>query len=118
MQVRLELSGIDCDDFDQTVYDEACDAVLTNATFTDANCVGYSVGTGVTVTSEVSVPLVIIVMIYGSVGGEYSVLSHVMTTLGTAVSNGSFTSAIQTAAARRRLAGAGASGRPRDGCRW
>ena len=44
MQVSLGLSGIDCDDFDQTVYDEACDAVLSNATFEDATCALYTEG--------------------------------------------------------------------------
>ena len=71
VQVSLGISGIGCGDFDQTVYDEACDTVLANSTFEDADCEAYSDGTGVTVTSEVRVPLVVIVVIYGSVGGEY-----------------------------------------------
>ena len=104
VQVSLGLSGIDCDDFDQTVYDEACGAVLSNATFEDAACALYADGTGVTLTSEVRVALAVIASLYAGSPGEHTVHSHVMTTLEAAVSDGSFTTAIQTAAARRRLA--------------
>ena len=104
VQVRLGLSGIDCDDFDQTVYDEACDAVLSNSTFEDATCALYADSTGVTLTSEVRVALAFIASTYADSSGDHSVHSHVMATLEAAVSDGSFTTAIQTAAARRRLA--------------
>ena len=53
VQVSLGVSGIDCDGFDQTVYDEACEAVLSNSTFEDATCAPYADGTtGVTLTSR------------------------------------------------------------------
>ena len=75
VQVSLGLSGIDCDDFDQTVYDEACDAVLSNATFEDATCALYTDGTGVTLTSEVRVPLAFIASVNTGSGGDHSVHS-------------------------------------------
>ena len=109
VQVSLGLSGIDCDDFDQTVYDEACDAVLSNATFEDATCALYTDGTGVTHERGARAARVHREHVRGQ-RGDHSVHSHVMATLEAAVSDGSFTTAIQTAAARRRLAGAGALG--------
>lgn len=49
-------------------------------------------------------PLAFITQFYAGSAGDSSVHSHVMTVLELAVSDGSFTSAIQTAASRRRLA--------------
>merc|ERR1719453_1247479 len=66
VQVSVGLSGIGCDDFNQTVYDEACGAVLANSTFGDATCVLYTDGTGVTLTSEVRVPLAVVASTYES----------------------------------------------------
>ena len=34
----LGMSGVTCDDFDQAVYDLAMDAVVSNATFSEADC--------------------------------------------------------------------------------
>ena len=104
VSVSLGLSGIDCSDFDQTVYDNACAVVLSNSTFDAASCAAYTDGTGVTLTSEVRMPLAFITQFYAGSAGDSSVHSHVMTVLELAVSDGSFTSAIQTAASRRRLA--------------
>ena len=46
--------------------------------------------------------LAFIASTYADSGGDHSVHSHVMATLAAAVSDGSFTTAIQSAAARRR----------------
>ena len=43
------------------VYDSAMDYVIANASFSDAACSDYTSGaTGVTVTSEITLPLAII----------------------------------------------------------
>ena len=76
------------------------DYVVANASFSDAVCSDYTSGaTGVTVTSEITLPLVIIARNYGH-GTGHSVHSHVEGLLVTAVSSGSFTSAIQLFARR------------------
>ena len=70
--------------------------VLSNSTFDAASCAAYTDGTGVTLTSEVRMPLAFITQFYAGSAGDSSVHSHVMTVLELAVSDGSFTSAIQT----------------------
>ena len=100
--VSLGMSGINCNQFDQGVYDLAMDAIVANATFSDAECANYTDGSlGVTVVSEVTMPLRIIANTYG-LGTGNSVHSHVSAILLDAVSTGAFTTAIQTFAARRR----------------
>ena len=103
------MSGVTCDDFDQTVYDLAMDAVVSNSTFGEADCATTATGddAAISVTSEVTMPLVLVARTYGEGSGE-SVQSHVARLLVEAVSTGAFTSSIQQFAAdrRRRLADA------------
>ena len=80
--VTLGMSGITCDDFNQTVYDLAMDSVVSNSTFSEADCTTTATGSdpAVSVTSELTMPLVIIANTYGDGSGE-SVMSHVTTLL-------------------------------------
>ena len=73
------------------------DAVIANATFSDATCSDSSTSLVVTIDFEFSMPLAHI-----QNAGADSVLAHVTTVLETAVSDGSLTTAIQSFATRRR----------------
>ena len=73
------------------------DAVIANATFSDATCSDSSTSLVVTIDFEISMPLAHI-----QNAGADSVLAHVTTVLETAVSDGSLTTAIQSFATRRR----------------
>ena len=68
--VTLGMSGVTCDDFDQTVYDLAMDAVVSNSTFGEADCATTATGddAAISVTSEVTMPLVMIARTYGEGG--------------------------------------------------
>ena len=82
------------------------DAVVPNGTFSDATCADYTDdAVGVTVVSEVSMPLVIPA---GMTGGlvDNSVHSVVMDLLVTAVSSGEFTTQLQSFARRLSMSSA------------
>lgn len=106
MEVTATLGNIVCTDFDQAIYDTAMDALLANATFEDAACADLADGSGVSLVSEVRVPLLVIATKYG-LGGGMSVHAHVLATLSASVSDGSFTAEIQDAANKANLASLG-----------
>ena len=98
--VTVGISGVDCTDYrmDTTVFTSALGDVLADATeFDGATCANQ--GSQIEVTVEVTVPL--------SVTNSYdddgaNIMSHVTQTLTAAVSDGSFTTSIQSYARRRR----------------
>ena len=74
------------------------DAVIANATFSDATCADSSTSLVVTIDFEISMPRPRFIQ----TAGVDSVLARVTTVLETAVSDGSLTTAIQSFATRRR----------------
>ena len=56
--VSMTILGINCNDFNATVFDNALDSIITNATFSDPVCTDVT-SSSVSVSNEVTVPLVI-----------------------------------------------------------
>ena len=110
------MSGIECADFDNDVYDQALDDHLTtvvsgvayNATFDTASCSDTGSGDDVSVelTNEIIIPLALLDAKYGdnALANGNSIMQYVLETLSAAVSDGSFTTSIQTYARRRLTA--------------
>ena len=110
------MSGIECSDFDNDVYDQALDDHLTtvvsgvayNATFDAAACSDTGSGDDVSVelTNEIIIPLALLDAKYGdnALANGHSIMQYVLETLSAAVSDGSFTTSIQTYARRRLTA--------------
>ena len=107
MILSASLAGVTCDDFDSTIYTNALDAIVPEATFSDGVCADLDEVTDegtqqIETTTEVTVPL--------SELGAYdddtmTIMGHVMSIVTAAASDGTFTSQIQYFAglAGRRL---------------
>ena len=108
------MSGIECADFDQQVYASALndqlDVTISGieyaSTIGDASCAdtGSGVDVSIELTNEIVVPLALLDPYYGSadaLADGHSIMGYVMQTLEAAVSDGSFTTSIQTYARRR-----------------
>ena len=102
--VSLVMSGLQCADFNATVLRFALDSVIPSATFSDETCTDAT-ASWISVTSEVSVPLVAV-----STYDVVDVHEYVTNVLSQAVSEGTLTAAIvafanQLGQRRRRLDG-------------
>ena len=101
VSVSLVMSGLQCTDFNATVYRLALGSVVPNATFSDATCDDVT-SSSISVMNEMTVPLVVV-----SANGAANAFDYANTVLNQTVSEGTLTAAIASFAnelgQRRRL---------------
>ena len=90
------MSGLQCDDFNATVFRLALDSVIPNATFSDEVCTDAATS-AISVVNEVTVPLVVV-----SKFDVVNVHEYVTSVLNRSVSEGTLTVAIVAFAQRSR----------------
>ena len=105
--LAASLASVTCADFDSTIYNNALDAIIAEATFSESLCADMAEltddgATQVEITTEVTVPLAEL-HIYAD--DTITIMGHVMSIVTAAASDGSFQTQIQYFAglAGRRL---------------
>ena len=97
------MSGLQCDDFNATIFRLALDSVIPNGTFSDEVCTDAT-SSAISVMNEVAVPLVVV-----SKFDVLNVQEYVTNLLNQSVSEGTLTATIVALATqlgqRRRLEG-------------
>ena len=101
--MSLVITGLQCDDFNATVFRLALDSVIPNATFSDEVCTDAATS-AISVMNEVTVPLVVV-----SKFDVVNVHEYVTSVLNRSVSEGTLTVAIVAFAQRRLEEGNGGS---------